>query len=500
MEQDDDSEDGRPEVPALDQLKSYLAYGRRALRNHRGLALVIAVSGVLITIAAAVVWPRSYMTSTVLAAKDNKVLDGDRDTGSLRGATEIILSHENVEAIVDEIKLPSRWDQTMGPLQRAKSWLSTKVRGAPSARDKRDALVAVAQNSIYVTPPAWNESKLTVTAEWQDPKVAADLADAAIRSFLRARHVAEISTITEYIGILEGHATQMRDEIQGYLDQSKARREQQLGALTRPAAAAPPPSGPAALAPLRAAPPPRKAEDLGDLRAAISEKQAALKALEETRQRRLADAEATLSGLRTKFTPAHPMVVAAETTLQQIQQDTSKSARLQSEIAALQSDLKSKEAADELQANGGPRVSRVPPSSDTPGAPGIEPLPAEIMRLMQDDGDDLDPAVSAQFRGAVGKYAMLRDKIGTARVDLDTAQAAFRHRYQIVVPAEVPPKPFKPKVPLLLAGGILLALFAGLLAAVIAELRVGRVVERWQVYRLGLPVLGELRWPPESDA
>jgi hypothetical protein len=125
-------------------------------------------------------------------------------------------------------------------------------------------------------------------------------------------------------------------------------------------------------------------------------------------------------------------------------------------------------------------------------------LPADIMRLMQEGSEELDPAVSAQFHTAVSKYATLRDKIGTARVDLDTAQAAFKHRYQIVIPAEAPDKPSKPKVPAIIGAGLLLSLVAGWLASVISELRTGKLVELWQVDQLGLPLLGEVRWPPAS--
>jgi uncharacterized protein involved in exopolysaccharide biosynthesis len=74
---------------------------------------------------------------------------------------------------------------------------------------------------------------------------------------------------------------------------------------------------------------------------------------------------------------------------------------------------------------------------------------------MQEGSEELDPAVGAQFRTAVNKYATLRDKIGTARVDLDTAQAAFKHRYRIVIPAEVPDKPSKPKIPVVLGVGFI---------------------------------------------
>jgi hypothetical protein len=45
-----------------------------------------------------------------------------------------------------------------------------------------------------------------------------------------------------------------------------------------------------------------------------------------------------------------------------------------------------------------------------------------------------------------------------------------------------------------------MSLVLGLLAAVIAELRTGMVVERWQVDLLGVPLLGDIRWPPAPGA
>jgi hypothetical protein len=238
---------------------------------------------------------------------------------------------------------------------------------------------------------------------------------------------------------------------------------------------------------------------LSELKASLDAKQRALKELEDARLRRLAEAEATLTELRTKVTAAHPMTVAAEANIRSLSQDTPQLTGLRADVAALTATLRSKQAAEELAAKGGPRVASVPPSAGVTGASGMEPLPAEIMRLLQEDDEKLDPAVAAQFRGAVNKYANLRDNIGTARLDLDRAQAAFRHRYQIMVPAEPPPKPSKPKVPLILGLGLVASLLGGWLAAILAQLRRGRVVERWQVYGLGIPLLGEVRWPPTSE-
>ena len=47
--------------------------------------------------------------------------------------------------------------------------------------------------------------------------------------------------------------------------------------------------------------------------------------------------------------------------------------------------------------------------------------------------------------------------------------------------------PIKPKVPLLLAGGLLAAIFLALAIPILAELRSGIMVERWQVNQIRLP-------------
>jgi uncharacterized protein involved in exopolysaccharide biosynthesis len=509
MDKDDSDENEGSGTPPLEQAKSYLAYGQRALRGHRLLAGVTAALVVAATIVAVVVWPRSYTCTTVLAAKENRILDGDKASAPLGGAAEVILSNENITGIVDELQLARNWESTLPPASRLKHRVMSFLRGEVSEAAKREALISMVQNNIHVTPPGWNESKLTISVDWHDGPTAAALADAADQSFLRARQVAEISTITEYITILEGHANELRDEIQSMAGQGKRDDKAAAAPAAAPPAAAAPSAAPTpAPAPLRTPAPVRAAapiateppEDLSELRAQVEEKTRTVKEIEDSRQKRLADAEATLTELRTKFTAAHPMVVTAERNIAELSQDSPKLLALRGELKDLSAKLKAKSTIqrEETAFRNGRGVLPAAPNA-IPGASNVEPLPSDIMRLMQDDSEELDPAVSAQFRTAVNKYATLRDKIGTARVDLDTAQAAFKHRYQIVIPAEAPSKPSKPKVPVIVAAGLIFSLVAGLLAAVLAELKTGRVVERWQVDRLGVPLLGDVRWPPASD-
>jgi len=85
------------------------------------------------------------------------------------------------------------------------------------------------------------------------------------------------------------------------------------------------------------------------------------------------------------------------------------------------------------------------------------------------------------------------------RIDLDTAQAAFNHRYQVIVPAEAPSKAEKPNPVLIIVGGLFLSLLLSLALPIISELRGGVIVETWQVHHLQLPVLAELKLPPHTD-
>jgi len=121
-----------------------------------------------------------------------------------------------------------------------------------------------------------------------------------------------------------------------------------------------------------------------------------------------------------------------------------------------------------------------------------------VLKLL--DRDDVDPAHSAQMSGAVVRYASLRDEVRGAKLALDTAQAAFNHRYQVVIPVEKPNAPIKPKMGVVIGVGIFLSLLLGFGIPVAVELKRGVLVARWQVDHLRFPVLAELRLPERTDS
>jgi hypothetical protein len=377
-------------------------------------------------------------------------------------------------------------------------------------KDKEKALIGVLPFALQVNP---GNGTLTLSIDWQDPDVAAHIVGEAQQIYLESRHSAEVATMAEYIGILEGHAAKVHDEIDQLAAQINKVREDRLaemekGAANLNAAAA---TGDSKPAPVRRARPAMRMPSLLDDGAAaekkqqLEEKQRELKDLSDNRTRRLTELQAKMLELKTRFTGAHPEILALQRQIDLLSTVTAPEEQLKADIAGLKLEIAAAAAVPAAPdvagsagalAGGGPAAAAAAATGG--GATTAEPISAEIMKLMQDTDETLDPAVAAQLRFAVEKYAMLRGKINGAKVDLDTAQAAFKHRYRVVVPAEPPNSPIKPKPPVVIGAGFALGLLLALAVCLLLELRTGMLVESWQLHQIGLPVLAELRLPPRS--
>jgi hypothetical protein len=197
--------------------------------------------------------------------------------------------------------------------------------------------------------------------------------------------------------------------------------------------------------------------------------------------------------MKLRLAPSHPDVLTAEQRLSMLEQEPSELALLRAETRTLESQIKAREQLAQRPGSflGGGRTA-----SGSASAAAVEALPPDLGQLL--DSDDVDPTQATQLRGAVTQYGSLREDIRSGRIDLDTAQAAFNHRYKVVVPADPPGKPSKPKPAMIIGGGFALALFLALLLPLLLELRTGVVVARWQVNMIELPVLAELHLPPHS--
>jgi uncharacterized protein involved in exopolysaccharide biosynthesis len=473
-------------------IRSYVTFVKRAVQRHRLMLGSVLVVGLALSVVVMKYFPRTYNCTTVLLGLNNQVLEGRDQAVPLVGATSLILRHENLESIIRDVGLIKKFRERRQPLLKLKDQVFAAVFGELNDDIMKQVLVGTMEAKIGVEVEG---SELTISVDWGDPQTAAELADAARESFVSSRHSAEMSAFEEKIAILDGHATKLRDEVENLAEQVRTQAKERLAEDKAATAAATPSAAPVATAAprvvRRAAGPDPEApvlrEKLDGMKRKLSE-------LESERDRKRREEQQKLADLKLKLGPSHPEVLTQNQRLAMAMQEPSELALLRADVKSTETQLKQRESLAKL---GTTSIIGGSAAAGTASAAAAEPLPSDIGRLL--DADGVDPALAAQLRGAVVQFGSLRDEIRSARINLDTAQAAFNHRYKVIVPADAPSKPIKPKPALILIGGIFLSLIVGLLLPILAELRKGKLVSRWQVQTVALPILAELRLPPHTN-
>ena len=477
---------------SVELIESYLAFLKRAVRAHRLLVGVVTIVGVTLTICAVLYFPRTFTCKTVLMGFGSPILDGRDTQNPLDGADGLIMRRENLEAIVRDTGLVRKFEQRRTPIFRLKDRIIYGLLGAPDEKMKQAILVGTLETKLSVTPERGDQAgQLTIAVDWSDGQTAAELAEAARESFVRARHAAEMSAFEDKAAILDSHAAKLRDEVGLLAEQVMAATRQEVEAAEQKATANSPKVAVAPRVVTRStahAADPLVSEELSTLRERLAADKPKLTELEGEWARQVRDEKSKLADLQLRFTPSHPQVVTQQERVALISQPPPEIAALRIEIKTIEGDIKARELVNAARSGA--------TSTTVTGGGTTETLPTAVMQALD---KDVDPALRAQLSGAVVKYGDLRGEILMGRIELDTAQAAFNHRYQVIVPAEPPNKPEKPKPALILVGGLLATLLLGLLIPVLLELRGGVMVETWQVHHLQLPVLAELKLPPHSD-
>lgn len=481
-EPEDDASEATGGGVNVELIRSYLSFARRAVRAHRLATLGVFLLGAGLTLAVTVYFPRTYVCQTVLMAQSTTVLDRNDASSALSGAESLIKRHENLEGLIRDTGLVRLAAERRPPLLKLKDRIVAALFGQMNDKIKVAALVGALESKINCSI---DKNELTISVSWGDGETAAELADAARESFLRARHGAEISAFEDKMGILDEHASKLRQDVAILASQMGSETGQ--GTAGTPSATAPGTRPTAVRAASGGHPDALVAEQLAALKEKLATAKPKLNELEGDWQRRLREAQGKLEEMSLRLTANHPEVVTQQGRVAKLSEIPSEIAALRAEVSTLQGDIKAGELLVSHGAAAGKAIA---------GA-SAESLPTEVLQALSKQ--DADPALRAQLSGAIVKYGDLRNEILSDKIDLDTAQAAFNHRYQISVPAEVPSKPVKPKPALILAGGLFLSLLLALLLPVLAELRKGVIVDTWQVHELQLPVLADLRLPPNSD-
>ncbi|MBI5547363.1 MAG: hypothetical protein HY901_26060, partial [Deltaproteobacteria bacterium] len=190
------------------------------------------------------------------------------------------------------------------------------------------------------------------------------------------------------------------------------------------------------------------------------------------------------------YAAAHPLVVATQDSITSLSKDSPQTESLKREVKELEREVQGRESARVaiVAAHGAARAAGAAPARPEPliearrevGMPGSDDQSVEYLR--------------AHLKMSIDKYQDLLGRIDGARIELDTARAAFKYRYSVVRPAQVPKKVERPKPAVVLGGGVFAAMVLALFLCVAMDLRAGRIVEAWQVEKLlGVPVLVEVK-------
>lgn len=464
----------------------WAGFALRAVKRHRRRVLtVFAVLG-LAGGAGALTMPRTYHVETKLLAQPNFIMPalgnpgrsvpGEADAPT-RAASETVMQRDSLVSVIRNTRAVERWEASRGTLARAKDAVARLVRGPPTDADREDALIGLLEKRLSAST---SERTVTIALDWPEPQLAFDLVQASEENFLELRRESQISSIQATIQILETHAERERAKVDEALEAYR-QAQSESGRAPKTSAAHAEPAPPRHPSRSRARPINLKGTvELESLKSQLEVKRHALASLDEDRQRNLADLQRKLTEARTTYGPAHPVIVGLTQSIGRLEHEPA-------EVSALRDDVKRLEAAV-LE-----RTGELPP----PLRAQQEPRPAapvEVIGSLQ----GLAPPTAAEdlaaerLRMVEAKYGELLGRIDAARIELDTAEAAFKFRYSVVTPAELPRKPSKNPAMAVL-GALVLALFAGFGSALLADLRRGRLVEPWQIERrLNLPVLAEV--------
>lgn len=451
-------------------LRDYGGFTIRAVTRHRRLAAgtFLAVLGV----AALALWamPRKYRADTRILAQRNALVstlanpafgrpfEADAPT---RAARETVLRWDNLLDLVEQTKLVEKTSRNRAPIVRLRDGLTRLLsRRTATHAEHVEALAYTLEKRLTVDV---GEGNVTIAAEWSDPSTAYELVEAALQNFLEARHATEVSIVGEAISVLEQHAAEVQKEIKRVSDQLE-QLEKETRTTRRTGVVIP-----------RAYHPD---EELARLNALYNSKRRALTDLEDFRQRRLSELQAQLVQQRSVYAEQHPSVLSTQQSIASLSGSSPQIEELRTEIAGLEKEI--------VRRGGQPGEASAPPRMD--------PMIIAAAAAGPESEDPRVEAVRGELRIAYNKYASLRERIDTARMEMDSYQAAFKYRYAVIAPPQVPKTPRSPQPGLVMVAAILGGIAFAVFASVAADVRSGLVVERWQIERdVELPVLAETK-------
>lgn len=468
-EPDEREDDDQPTIEPLEVLRFALV----AMRRHWLLSALALLSVIGVGVAAALLLPRKYETMTrILVGQEGFMVQVNPDRRGLkvdefRGLKDRVLRQENLRAIVLDTELMKLWTKHRPPLLRFKDWLLGNGLDQLDERTQVRSLMGTLEQRLSVETD--NSSHITFRVTWTDPETATRLVQAVRKRYFEDRLRSETDVYQEVLLILEEQAKSSAREVERLLKQVE-----KASWYEPPSVAEPTPQRVVEVAPqleVKPEPDPLLVVKLEKVRQRIRETQ-------EPWQRRLTELKLQLSDLRATYAPKHPLVIHQQSRIEKASIPPPELETLKAEESQLLAQIEAYSAPRPAARKRTVRVSE--PAAADPQPVRVEhsaTLSAEQSKLIQ----------------AIHRYNELSARIASTRLEITTAETAFKYRYLITADPELPEKPLKPKLPLfIILGSILFGLVLAVAVGPALELLRGRILAPWQVKRLGLPVLGEL--------
>jgi hypothetical protein len=397
----------------------------------------------------------------------NRTIPIDADAPT-RLAAETVQRYDNLVALIQQTELIKNWPLHRAPLLKVKDFLARHLLKPPTQEEQIENFVYYLQNRLWVLT---GDGTVTIGIEFPDPQLAYRLVDTALQNFLEARHAADVSSIAEAITLLEGRAEQAHKTLASSLQQLQDLRDARAAHLgKRVNRSAVENHGPAPID-----------QETERLLVTIQSKRRAIADLEEFRRRRITELQTRLQEQRAVYSASHPAVLDIEQSLDAVRHESPQVAVLKREQASLEAELKKAGVADP----GAQEVGRA------------RPIVLQAERLGPiDPREDEDPQIGyarEQVRFALANYNSFLDRIEGARLELDSARAAFKYRYTIISPVQRPRGPIKPKPVMVLGASLIAGFVLAVLSATLVDLHSRKLLENWQIERqLKLPLMAEV--------
>jgi uncharacterized protein involved in exopolysaccharide biosynthesis len=491
------------------QITDYAGFVLRSVPRHKMLAAGMFLGVAFLAALAAILFPRTYHVEVKLLAQRNAVMtalsnpgravpwDADAPT---RSAAETVLRRDNLIDLIAKTDLINEWDRRRPVLVRVRDWVKAKVTGYElTPDDKLEALVYQLETYMIVEAGPVGDGTVTIELYWPDAEMAYRIVEQARQAFLTARQAAETSQISESIAILEDYSQKLHDNVQKTLnDMTRAgARSAPVEPVRASVAPRPRPTAPAfdplALSSTTAdagvAPNPEVMRVATQLQA----KQEELRRLESQRQSELSTAQARLAAFKQTYTAAHPSVQNEQAKVDALVAESSQLAGLQKQVDDLEARYEALSTADAERME--KENAKVRASAPTVRAA------APIARDQVIDAPAPTPRVNPAaefanltFRTELSQLQSILERTDGARIELAVSEAAFKYRYTVIKPAQIPREPQSPNLRFIALAGLLAAIALAVGAAVAKDLISNRIVEAWQVERqLGIPILGSVR-------